>query len=242
MARVIQRELHAKGPIKLLDVGCGEGKLILYAHSPAIEFTGLDVFVHCHIETARSNGYQQLVHHDVRDGLPFAHETFDIVVCSHVLEHLISPEQLVVEAQRVLRPGGLLIVGVPMHTRLIQLLRIHLAPIFMPRKRRDILMAEWGHVQFFTMRELMAVLSAFEIEDVRGFYFLSARALPMEDWRWWFNINSWWGRSFPNLTAEVNVAARKPGPYAVACSHVWNGHASRCRRALCWNSVWRGLR
>ena len=45
--------------------------------------------------------------------LPFQNETFDTVVCSEVLEHVPEPSKLIAEVQRVLRPGGILLLTTP---------------------------------------------------------------------------------------------------------------------------------
>ncbi len=49
------------------------------------------------------------------DGIsfPFADHSFDLVVCTEVIEHLLWPQHVVSEAFRVLRPGGMFIVSVP---------------------------------------------------------------------------------------------------------------------------------
>ena len=45
--------------------------------------------------------------------LPFENESFDVVVCSEVLEHVATPRSVLEESYRVLRPGGRLLVCVP---------------------------------------------------------------------------------------------------------------------------------
>ena len=52
---------------------------------------------------------------DIRNGLPFSDETFDVVYHSHVLEHLTAAdgERLMQECRRVLRSGGVVRVVVP---------------------------------------------------------------------------------------------------------------------------------
>ena len=47
--------------------------------------------------------------------LPFADQTFDIVVCNDILEHLLEPLSVLREAVRVLRNTGTIIVNVPNH-------------------------------------------------------------------------------------------------------------------------------
>lgn len=204
----IQAELRRMGGAKLLDVGCGVGKLIRYGPFPGATFVGLDIRLSS-LEMARQQAYQHLVVGDAGRDLPFEDESFDIVVCNHVLEHLHQPEALIQEARRVLRPGGLLLVGVPMVWWWTRWLRIHVLPLLVRRKRPELLAAEFGHVYFFTMLSLKELLKAFAIEDVRGFRFFSSRHLPLENWWWYYRLNTWWGRVFPRLTSEVNVVARK---------------------------------
>jgi len=47
------------------------------------------------------------------DAWPFASESFDALLCTQVLEHVVDLGQVVGEIQRVLKTGGLLIVSVP---------------------------------------------------------------------------------------------------------------------------------
>jgi SAM-dependent methyltransferase len=62
--------------------------------------------------------------HIVADGahMPIATEAIDTVVCNATLEHVDSPMQVMQELSRVLRPAGVLLLGVPF------LYRIHSAP------------------------------------------------------------------------------------------------------------------
>ncbi len=49
-----------------------------------------------------------------RDAFPFASDSFDLVLCMEVLEHLgYSPSHMLAESHRVLRPGGRLFITVP---------------------------------------------------------------------------------------------------------------------------------
>ena len=52
---------------------------------------------------------------DVLD-LPFEDESYDIVICNHVLEHIIEDSKAMSELYRVMRKGGWGILQVPMRT------------------------------------------------------------------------------------------------------------------------------
>jgi len=46
------------------------------------------------------------------NSLPFADDSFDVILVAHVIEHMADPEQTLVELYRVLKPGGVLIACV----------------------------------------------------------------------------------------------------------------------------------
>jgi SAM-dependent methyltransferase len=51
----------------------------------------------------------------VGEALPFADDTFDVVLCDNVVDHAESPYTIVRELVRILRPGGLLYFTVNFH-------------------------------------------------------------------------------------------------------------------------------
>lgn len=50
--------------------------------------------------------------------LPFENESFDVVFCNHVLEHIVDDNKAMSELYRVLKPGGWGIFQVPMKNSL----------------------------------------------------------------------------------------------------------------------------
>jgi len=55
--------------------------------------------------------------------MPVKKNYFDVVICSQLLEHVLSPTQVLKEILRVLKPGGMLLMSVPF------LYRIHPDPV-----------------------------------------------------------------------------------------------------------------
>lgn len=102
--------LHAKPGGCLLEVGCGSGAALQSMQQKGWRVTGLD-FDEGAVSNARSKGL------DVRQGQlsaqGFADESFDAVVMSHVIEHVPSPVELLVECRRILKKGGVLVALTP---------------------------------------------------------------------------------------------------------------------------------
>ena len=95
---------------RILDLGCGSGWLSSLC-APGNEVWGLD-FIETSVQRAAWRGIRPVLA-DLSDDLPFRDATFDVVVCSEVLEHLFSPEQVLDECHRLLRTRGVLICTIP---------------------------------------------------------------------------------------------------------------------------------
>jgi Methylase involved in ubiquinone/menaquinone biosynthesis len=105
---------YVKEGEKVLDIGCGNGRLFQILKDKNIEYTGID-FSKNLIELAKKK-YPEgnfLVANALN--LPFKENTFDKVFLIAVLHHIPSKElrsQVLKEAKRVLKPQGLLILTV----------------------------------------------------------------------------------------------------------------------------------
>jgi len=95
----------------VLDVGCGNGNLINgIKQKDNIKAYGVDISPNM-IEECRK--YYKDIEFTVSSGevLPFESGIFDMLTICCVLHHFNNPQRFFAEAQRVLKPGGTLIVG-----------------------------------------------------------------------------------------------------------------------------------
>jgi SAM-dependent methyltransferase len=93
---------------RCLDIGCGIGDMLLFR----AQTVGVDVNPGA-VQMCRTRGAE--AHVMEPDRLPFDSSAFDSALMDNVLEHIVEPRPLLLEAHRVLRPGGQLLVGVPGH-------------------------------------------------------------------------------------------------------------------------------
>ena len=96
----------------LLDVGCGDGTLGRKLHSEwGVQVTGITHST-AEAELARTRLVKVVVA-DLNDFDPVGLGQFDCIVCSHVLEHLHAPGELLRRMQGNFSSGGCLIVALP---------------------------------------------------------------------------------------------------------------------------------
>jgi 2-polyprenyl-6-hydroxyphenyl methylase / 3-demethylubiquinone-9 3-methyltransferase len=93
-----------------LEIGCGGGYLTEEVAGMGFATTGIDpvaTSVDAAREHAASRGLD--IRYDIGRGesLPYGDETFDVVLCCDVLEHVRDPDRVVAEAGRTLKRGGI---------------------------------------------------------------------------------------------------------------------------------------
>src|SRR5262245_9675390 len=91
----------------VLDVGCGTGEIDarLLEAFPGIRLTGVDLD-EGHLERARARCPGARFQNADAQALPFADQSFDLVVCRHVLQAVSDAPRALAEMRRVARPGG----------------------------------------------------------------------------------------------------------------------------------------
>ena len=100
---------------ELLDIGTGTGRMLIVYGAKATRAVGIDLSREM-LSVARVNLERASLRNcQVRLGdmyqLPVASESFDSVTIHQVLHYADSPADVIVEAARVLRPGGRLVVA-----------------------------------------------------------------------------------------------------------------------------------
>lgn len=97
----------ARAGDRALDLACGDGMLLeLLLERGVHEAAGVDMSeAELSAARARLGGRAELVRGRAQ-ALPFADVSFDVVTCHLALMLMDSPEQVVSEVRRVLRPGG----------------------------------------------------------------------------------------------------------------------------------------
>ena len=154
-------KLDIKPGFRILDMGCGNGRHTSAAYQfKNVTVVGADL---CHDDLRKA--VERMAYHDdlgahgggqwglsVADilALPFADNTFDLVICSEVMEHIPDHEAAVNELIRVLKPDHHLVISVPR---------------FFPEKicwmlSDDYFNANQGHVRIYRKKQLIRMTEA----------------------------------------------------------------------------------
>lgn len=204
------RERQA-GKCALLDVGVGSGRSLRFIEEEGvadqIDFYGFDLSPDRLSSVYKAKRWR-LFHGNIEEGTPFEAQSFDIVLCEQILEHLARPQAALNEISRLLRPDGLLVLGVPTFPWGFSHLRRLMVRVS----------ARWfgvrrSHLQTFnsaSIRRLVGAQNCLRITRLYGFRVVSGGMLSfLEDFRWWYRFNRWLGRVAPSLCTEVQVVARR---------------------------------
>lgn len=147
------------GEIRLLDVGCSSGAFLHTAVELGFRAEGVEPAPKA-AAAAQATGLK--VHQGLLQEAGYTDGQFDAVTLFEVIEHLQHPQDLLKECRRILRPGGILLVGTgnaaswSMAALGARWEYLHIAK-------------HGGHVSFFTPNSmgLLAQRTGFEVADVR---------------------------------------------------------------------------
>lgn len=135
------RRVVGKDKFSLLDLGCGDGKLVKMANEMGIKAIGID----------KKHG-QSIEKFEVPN-----FEKYEVISMYHVIEHIKEPVKVLKKIKKWLKPGGVLVLELPLVGNLTE------------RWLKKDYLAYWDktHVNFWTKEELLEVVEKAGFKVVR---------------------------------------------------------------------------
>jgi 2-polyprenyl-3-methyl-5-hydroxy-6-metoxy-1,4-benzoquinol methylase len=156
---------YVSGPgRRVLDLGCRDGALSV-AYLDGNEVIGVDVDREALVRAEELGLKTEWA--DLDEPLAFDDASFDVVVAGELLEHIRSPQALIDEARRVLRPGGTLVGSTPNGFRLKNRLR------FAAGRHPE---PDPTHLHLFRPEDLRELLREFEQPEL---HLVAGRFVPL---------------------------------------------------------------
>jgi ubiquinone/menaquinone biosynthesis C-methylase UbiE len=131
----IGRTARVAGPVRVLDLGCGAGRVSVVLASRGMRVHAVDSVLAMLALTRDASldlpdDRRPVLTRADASQLPFADDAFDVVVSLGLLPWVDSPHRVVGEMDRVLRPGGIIVASWDNARRLSDLIDpLHLAPV-----------------------------------------------------------------------------------------------------------------
>lgn len=197
--------------LSVLDIGCSWGVLLCHLEAKP-HFANITISAADIVDTAVNKArYERFVVGDLRDGYPeLPSDAYDVVVCEQVLEHLDALDAALATLHRLVKPGGTLVIGVPIFLPPLHLVRAHVLPLLL---KLVPVRALGTHDQAFSLASFLGRvkrLPGLRVRQSRGFRIVSGGLLaPLENYRWWWRLNRRLGELFPAACIEAQIILEK---------------------------------
>jgi methionine biosynthesis protein MetW len=194
---------HIRPGQRVLDVGCGAGRLARHLTALGAEVVGVER--HPEAAALARAHCARVVEKDLNEpDLLAPDERFDVLVFADVLEHLVHPEALLRNVARNLAPDGFALVSLP---------NIAYYKIRWRLMRGHFDYEPWGimdqtHLRFFTRDTALALVQegGFRAESVDAIYHVPFGRLD----RYWPRMHAIVGPTAPTLFATQWVIKAVP--------------------------------
>lgn len=169
-----------KKDAKLLDVGCGNGDFLMWHKNHGWDVYGVEINREASL-ICSEKGLK--VFNGSLEHARFTDNFFDVVTLVQVLEHLTDPLNTIKEIVRIMKPGGLLLIGVPNFGCFDRkIFKENWIPLEVPR-----------HLYHFELNPLIKLLmhQGLNIQEIRakGFYLFGIKNLLKVSSH--YNLSKW---------------------------------------------------
>lgn len=142
----------------VLDIGCSYGEFLAFFGKGSVGIT-----IHQEEVTYGKNKGLDIRYGNIESEDFILEEKFDVIFANNLFEHMYSPHGFLCNIKRYLKPGGILILGVPCIPKIVSLCHLN--------KFRGSLAG--AHINFFTRNTLTKTVErgGWIPITTRGFYF-----------------------------------------------------------------------
>lgn len=159
--RLVQEQISKQGSLKVLDVGCAQGDSLSEFLSDKVSVTGIEPYK-SDADIASARGYRVL-NSTIEEALSEILDLrYDLIIVADVLEHLINPDEILIQLISVLKKDGLIFLSVPNVANLT--MRVSL--LFGQFNYSDRGILDRTHLRFFTQRTFSSLITSSEVEKV----------------------------------------------------------------------------
>lgn len=164
--------------LKILDIGCGDGKIGSQFIKKGHEVFGLDISTSA-CNQAKEFGIKALIH-DVETTFPFEDDYFDMVIATDILEHVFDPLYIVNEARRVLKNEGKFIAAIPNHFDLRNRMNILQGGGIVHWDNKKLASAnDYGHIRFLRYKDISQMINKADMHIHKNqFNFMGGGLIP----------------------------------------------------------------
>lgn len=230
---IFTRLLQLRSTDRFLDVGCGEGFYTVALADKAKTTIGVDMSSSILNVLQNLQNFPaeklKLVNSDV-ERLPFGDKSFDKILCSHVLEHVLDDRAVLNEIHRVLTDDGKAVLAIPLKytpqhralTKATNLARALLkpgkrgSPTLPPGALNLALVGKQAHIRHHSLQSFKSLVESegFVVEQVMGVWFHDPRnwfVRRTQKWEPTYRLGTKLSKIWPQTGAGLVMLVRKTG-------------------------------